>query len=81
MLMVTAVNPPMVQVQPLKINQQRAPLNQQKVPQQRLKTLQAVLLILLQPLKAKQTVPQLPDNFIPVKHLNELSLSGTVAIR
>lgn len=60
MPMVTAVNPPMVQVQLLKINQQ-------KKHQQRPKKLQAVLLIPLQPLKAKQTVPQPPDNFTPVK--------------
>lgn len=60
MLMVTAVNPPMVQVQPLKINQQKA-------HQQRPKKLQAVLLVLLRPLKAKQTVPPPPDNYIPVK--------------
>lgn len=65
MPMVTAVNPPMVQVQPLKTNQLK--INQQKTPHQRPKKLQAALLIPQQPLKAKQTVPQPPDNFIPVK--------------
>ena len=65
MPMVTAVNPPMVQVQPLKTNQLQ--INQQKTHHQRPKKLQAVLLIPLQPIKAKQTVPQPPDNFIPVK--------------
>jgi hypothetical protein len=68
MLMVTAISPPMVQVQPVKINQQRtlqprltALQQSPKVPPQKPKALQAVLLI---PLKAKQTVTQLPDNFI-----------------
>lgn len=81
MLMVTARNPPMVQVRLLQTNQQKVHPIQQKGLQQRAKALRAVLLILLEQLKAKQNVLPLPDNFIPENTSKKLSLSGSPVIR
>ena len=78
MLMVIAVNLPMVQVQHLKMNQQRVlqKINQQRVPQKSLKAKQTIPPVLLQPLKPKQALPQQLDNFIPLKHFKEFSCLG-----
>ena len=81
MLMVTAVSPPMVPVQPVKTNQQKARQEKLKAPQQKQKVLQAVFLILLQPPKAKQTVKQRPDEFSLVEHFIGFRLSGAVEVR
>ena len=81
MLMVTARNPPMVQVRLLQTNQQKVHPIQQKGLQQRAKALRAVLLNLLEPLKAKKNVLPLPDNSIPVNTPQKSSLSGSPMIR
>ena len=76
MLMVTARNPPMVQVRLLQTNQPKVHPIQQKGLQQRAKALRAVLLNLLEPLKAKQNVLPLPDNSIPVNTSKKVKFVG-----